>query len=298
VGPRRKRFEFDVALSFAGENRRVVKKLATMLQGAGAEVFYDEYKQAALWGKDLYQHLQDIYQNRARYCVVFVSKDYIKKRWAKHELKNAQARAFASHREYILPLRMDNTILPGLPATVGYLDLKKHSLQGVAVLLLEKLKLPLGDLGEEVARARWEGDMVPYNGISMASFWPPIIERAQVHSSYVITRPLKRVPYGGEFGLEWTPKIACGDCGVLPGQYHVRSCDFESCPACGLQALSCPCTKTYLSEEEYKTWVKEHCMDGENDLLPWQRLHPIKKRYVTGAPSRPRGARKKGPSAQ
>jgi TIR domain len=160
VKRKRKRFEFDVALSFAGENRRVVKKLATMLVQAGADVFYDEYKQATLWGKDLYQHLQDIYQNRARYCVVFVSKNYIKKHWAKHELKNAQARAFASHREYILPLRMDSTVLPGLPATVGYLDLKKHDLEEIAVLLLEKLRIPLGDLGEEVARAKWEGDMV------------------------------------------------------------------------------------------------------------------------------------------
>jgi hypothetical protein len=297
MAKRRKRFKFDVALSFAGENRRVVKKLATMLVQAGADVFYDEYKQATLWGKDLYQHLQDIYQNRARYCVVFVSKNYIKKHWAKHELKNAQARAFASHREYILPLRMDSTVLPGLPATVGYLDLKKHDVEEIAVLLLEKLRIPLGDLGEEVARAKWEGDMVPYNGITMASFWPPIIQRAQEHSAYVITRPLERVPYGKE-ALQWTPKLACGDCGVLPGQYHVRGCDFESCPACGLQALTCPCAKTYLSKEEYEEWVKERCLEGENELIPWQRRNPLPKRYVTRAPARPRVSRKKKPDAR
>lgn len=252
---RRKKFEFDIALSFAGENRSVVKKLAAMLVNAGAEVFYDEYKQATLWGKDLYQHLQDIYQNRAKYCVVFVSKNYIKKHWAKHELKNAQARAFASHREYILPLRVDNTVLPGLPATVGYIDLKKHGLRQVAVLLLEKLNIDLGDLGEEAARARWEGDMVLYNGIEVARFWPKIIERAQEHSAYVISRPLSRVPYGKE-ALDWTPKVACADCGVLPGQFHVRSCDFERCPACGLQALTCPCRLTYLSNEEYAAFLR------------------------------------------
>jgi hypothetical protein len=297
VGRRRKRFEFDVALSFAGENRRVVKKLATMLQGAGVEVFYDEYKRAALWGKDLYQHLQDIYQNQARYCVVFVSKDYIKRHWAKHELKNAQARAFASHREYILPLRMDNTVLPGLPATVGYLDLKKHSLQEVAVLLLEKLDIPLGDLGEEVARAKWEGDMVAYNGTMVTSFWPPIIERAQAHSSYVITRPLKRIPYGKE-GMKWRPKSACDDCGVLPGQYHVRGCDVERCPACGNQALTCPCRTDYLSTEDYDEWVAKYCIDDENDVLPWRRRHPRTKRWVMGAPVGARAARKKAPSSQ
>jgi hypothetical protein len=63
VKKRKKRYEFDIALSFAGENRVVVKKLAKMLQDYGVDVFYDEYNRATLWGKDLYQHLQDIYQN-------------------------------------------------------------------------------------------------------------------------------------------------------------------------------------------------------------------------------------------
>lgn len=64
-----RRSEFDVALSFAGENHRTAKKVANMLVYARADVFYDEYKQATRWGKDLYQHLQDIYQHRAKYCV-------------------------------------------------------------------------------------------------------------------------------------------------------------------------------------------------------------------------------------
>jgi hypothetical protein len=193
---------------------------------------------------------------------------------------------------------MDSTVLPGLPATVGYLDLKKHDLEEIAVLLLEKLAIPLGDLGEEVARAKWEGDMVPYNGTMMASFWPPIIQRAQEHSAYVITRPLARVPFGKEEGLQWTPKQACRDCGALPGQYHVRNCDFESCPACGLQALTCPCASTYLTNDEYEAWLKERCIEGENELLPWKRRNPVKKRYVAGAPARQRAIRNKKPSAR
>src|ERR1035437_6451672 len=50
--------EFDIALSFAGEDREVVDVLAALLKERGVRVFYDKYEQAQLWGTDLYQHLR------------------------------------------------------------------------------------------------------------------------------------------------------------------------------------------------------------------------------------------------
>jgi hypothetical protein len=50
--------EFDVALSFAGEDREHASSLATFLRRARVSVFYDEFHKATLWGKDLFQHLQ------------------------------------------------------------------------------------------------------------------------------------------------------------------------------------------------------------------------------------------------
>src|SRR2546429_9687107 len=113
-------FDYDIALSFAGEDRQRVEELAALLVEDGVRVFYDLYEQAVLWGKDLYQHLQSVYRDRAQYCLVFVSSHYARKLWAKHELRQAQARAFREHHEYILPVRLDDTEIPGLNATVGY----------------------------------------------------------------------------------------------------------------------------------------------------------------------------------
>jgi hypothetical protein len=89
---KRKKFQYDIALSFAGEDRKPVKRLAKMLDATGVRVFYDEYEKAALWGKDLYQHLQSVYRDKARYCVIFASKAYAAKLWTRHELKQAQSR--------------------------------------------------------------------------------------------------------------------------------------------------------------------------------------------------------------
>ncbi len=96
-----KNYEFDVALSFAGEDRDFVSQLANALRRRGVKVFYDRYEKHTLWGKNLYTHLSEVYQSKARYCVMFLSQYYAMKLWTNHEREAAQARAFLEHEEYI-----------------------------------------------------------------------------------------------------------------------------------------------------------------------------------------------------
>ena len=132
-------YEFDVALSFAGEDRRHAQELAEYLDKDGYSVFYDQYELDDLWGKNLYTHLSSVYKDKARYCVVFLSKDYAQKLWANHELQSAQARAFEENKEYILPVRLDDTEIQGILQTVGYLDLRQISIEKVYQTLVKKL---------------------------------------------------------------------------------------------------------------------------------------------------------------
>jgi hypothetical protein len=97
-------YPYDVCLSFAGEQRSFVDAVASGLRQRGVRVFYDRYEQANLWGKDLYDHLDWVYREAARYCVLFASVDYTRKVWSTHERKSAQARALHDHAEYILPV--------------------------------------------------------------------------------------------------------------------------------------------------------------------------------------------------
>jgi hypothetical protein len=77
--------KYDIALSFAGENRAYIEEVATGLKTAGIKVFYDAFESAELWGKNLVDHLAEIYANRARYVVMLISKEYVEKAWTTHE---------------------------------------------------------------------------------------------------------------------------------------------------------------------------------------------------------------------
>src|SRR5215212_1573339 len=101
--------KYDVALSFAGEDRPYVEATARVLRTKGISVFYDRYEEANLWGKNLYSHLSDIYAHQARFTIVFISCHYAGKLWTNHERQSAQARAFEEQREYVLPARFDDT---------------------------------------------------------------------------------------------------------------------------------------------------------------------------------------------
>lgn len=135
----RPRHDFDVALSFAGEQRKFVQELANALKHQGIRVFYDNDQQAELWGKNLYDYLFEIYSSRATYCLIVVSKEYAEKEWTVHERQAAQQRALKERgEEYILPVKYDGSDLPSFPTTVGHIDAAEGATK-IAELLAQKL---------------------------------------------------------------------------------------------------------------------------------------------------------------
>lgn len=130
---------YDLAISFAGEDRAIARIVAEEIKRTGLKVFYDEYEKANLWGKDLYCHLSDIYSKKAKYCLMIISQYYADKQWTNHERKAAQAKAIEENHEYILPLRLDDTEVPGLLPTIGYVDFRTTTLDEVIGMIKSKL---------------------------------------------------------------------------------------------------------------------------------------------------------------
>ena len=137
---RKSRFTWDVAISFAGENREVAKDFRDECKKRGIDVFYDFDQQAILWGKDLNNILTEIYRNEALFMVIIVSSAYPKKDWTDFEFVNGKDGEKERSLEYLLPLRLDDTHIVGLKETVGIIDLRKQTMSDVVDVLAEKVE--------------------------------------------------------------------------------------------------------------------------------------------------------------
>jgi hypothetical protein len=134
---------YEVVLSFAGENRDYVEQVADLLKLNDVSVFYDNFEEVTLWGKNLTEHLHKVYSSSARYCVMCISKHYAEKVWPTHERRSAFEKAIESKEEYILPARFDDTEIPGLHKHIVYIDLRKKTPEDLAKLIMQKLGRPM-----------------------------------------------------------------------------------------------------------------------------------------------------------
>ncbi|RLI53596.1 MAG: hypothetical protein DRP09_15335 [Candidatus Thorarchaeota archaeon] len=132
--------KYDVALSFAGEQREYVGEVFLILHKKGIKVFYDELFKTTTWGKDLAEYFMDVYYRQSRYCIMFISKEYVSKAWPTFERRHVIARFIEGHGDYILPVRFDDSEVPGLPSTIGYIDARENTPKDIANLFIRKLK--------------------------------------------------------------------------------------------------------------------------------------------------------------
>ncbi|ADV83687.1 TIR domain-containing protein [Terriglobus saanensis] len=153
---------YEVVLSFAGEDRAYVDQVAQILRDSDISLFYDNYEEVTLWGKNLTEHLHMVYSSSARYCVMFISENYAEKVWPTHERRSAFEKAISSKEEYILPARFDDTDIPGLSKHISYIDLRKKSPDQFAALIIQKLGHTIADDVEESTDSTLSDDDIPF----------------------------------------------------------------------------------------------------------------------------------------
>ncbi|MES2657792.1 MAG: TIR domain-containing protein [Verrucomicrobiota bacterium] len=135
---------FHVALSFTGEKRRVVSKVADHLRDHWGKdsLFYDFDYQAQLSRANLDLLLQDIYSNRARLIVVFLSEEYQSKEWCGLEWRAIRDLIKRREDSKVMFVKLEDFRLDGLFSGDGYLDATKLTPRRIADFIIERAADP------------------------------------------------------------------------------------------------------------------------------------------------------------
>lgn len=135
-------FEYDVAFSYASEQRKYVKEIVEFLKDKNVHCFYDEDSTVQLWGHHLISSFNSIFFKKSRYCVVFLSKEYKDKMWCNHELRAALNRDLsenAQNQVYILPILCDDTTFDDILPDVAYVKINDYSSMQLADMIYSKI---------------------------------------------------------------------------------------------------------------------------------------------------------------
>lgn len=116
-------YEFDVAISFAGENRELARKFSEKLELFDVSVFFDELYESNLLGKALSKQFTRIFNEDSRFVLCFLDANHHDKIWPTFERETFRARL---KDEAIIPVYLDNTRFLGIPEDLYGFDMKSE----------------------------------------------------------------------------------------------------------------------------------------------------------------------------
>lgn len=86
-------------------------------------------------------HLQKVYSEQAKFCIMLISNDYRKKAWPNHERAAAIERYINNKSDYILPILIDDDAwVDGIPKTISYFKWNETSPKEILDAVRLKLK--------------------------------------------------------------------------------------------------------------------------------------------------------------
>lgn len=128
-------FKFDFAMSYAGEDSKVVEEITRRLQELGFNVFYARGVQNLLVGLDGEELFEQLFKETTQ-VVVFISKNYKKKDWPRFEWDIIRERDYINR---FIPIRLDNSKILGFPSNIFYKAFDGENYSEIVKTCIEKL---------------------------------------------------------------------------------------------------------------------------------------------------------------
>lgn len=134
---------FEVALSFPGEVRSLVKEIALELERRVGpnSYFYDKNYVSQLARPSLDTLLQDIYRNRSKIIVAFLSGNYQEKDWCGIEFRAIKEIIMERSYQKVMFIRTDDGPVDGVFNTDGYVDARDYTSPELAAFIHERAEL-------------------------------------------------------------------------------------------------------------------------------------------------------------
>src|SRR5438552_12780327 len=131
---------FKVALSFPGEHRGRVEKIASLLgDRLGKEkILYDEWYAPEFNRPNLDIYLTKLYHEESELIVVFPCAEYNAKKWCRLEWRVMREILMQAEDNRLMFFRFDDVIIPGLYSIDGYQDIRKMTDADVAAAILSR----------------------------------------------------------------------------------------------------------------------------------------------------------------
>jgi hypothetical protein len=126
--------EYDLAFSFAGEDRPYVEEVKAACVKLGLRVYYDKDRRIDQWGESFIGEQRKVYSGyKTKHFVPFISEHYFTKPVPTDEFKSALM-ASLKRRKYILPIKIDDSevSVEYLHADTQYLKKDEYTPEGLA----------------------------------------------------------------------------------------------------------------------------------------------------------------------
>lgn len=135
--------KFKVALSFPGEKRQFVSKVASSLRRALGKdkVFYDFDYQSQLAVPNLDLILQRVYRDNSELIVVFLSAEYAQKEWCGLEWRAVRDIIKSKADNQIMFVRFDDAKVDGTFSIDGCIDARQHDVRAVVRFIKQRVAL-------------------------------------------------------------------------------------------------------------------------------------------------------------
>jgi len=125
---------YDIALSYASEDKEVVDSVYHYLRGSGLTAFYAPECQDILVGENQEEIFFQIFSREAHHAVLFVSCHYVAKPVPMKEAKICMANRQGSQ---LLPVYLDGTPLPGLDLSINFF--RSDDPEKIATMIIKRL---------------------------------------------------------------------------------------------------------------------------------------------------------------